>query len=110
MKTLFSTFAKEPEQLHICYDLQKDKMRIFKDSEFNCKDENLNCVFTLTSYLIGILHTLKIPYSLAKKRLMKAIFNDLSTGNNFNKNSNLYNVLVNEFGIKVRAFNNFVSC
>jgi hypothetical protein len=79
------------------------------DQEKFDNHENSIIVFTLTPYLIGILHTLQIPYSQAKRRILSAIDKDLSNCKNFTKKSNLYNLLVNEFGIKVRQFNNFVS-
>ncbi|MFM2344714.1 MAG: hypothetical protein RLZZ210_1325 [Pseudomonadota bacterium] len=109
MKTLHNRFSKEPSRLHIVYDYKNDKMLCIDQEKINYTDENLNIVFTLSSYLIGIMHSLKIPFSTCKSKIKKAIFKDLSSGKHFDRNSNLYNVLVYEFGIKLRNFNNFVS-
>jgi hypothetical protein len=107
MRTLTNIFQKEPTPLHIVYDIQKCKLIFVEQHNLDYFDKNLNIVFTLTSYLIGILHTLNVSFAQSKKQLIKAIDKDLSNDNSFNKNSNLYNVLVNQFGIKLKVFNNF---
>jgi hypothetical protein len=100
MKTLHKSFAKEPTPLFIVYDTENDKMLCINQEKFNYDDKTLKIVFTLTSYLIGMLRTLNIPFYKVKKRILSAINKDLSNGKSFDINSNLYNVLVNEFGIR----------
>jgi hypothetical protein len=99
-----------PDYLNIYHDIEKDKLVIMQ-SDVNVATtmsdydgdvpENYNIVFTLTPYLIGMLKTLKIPFYKAKRRILSAINKDLRKGNRlYDVNSNLYNVLVNEFGIR----------
>jgi hypothetical protein len=98
-----------PDYLNIYYDTQKNRLVILKSdvntittmSDYDCDiPEHYNIVFTLTPYLIGMLRTLKIPFYKAKRRILSAINKDLKQNNMLDRNSNLYNVLVNEFGIR----------
>jgi hypothetical protein len=105
---LAKLFSKEPKYLNIYYDTQKLKLVILEVSvnEYTTmsddlpNDENLNLVFILTPYLIGMLRTLNIPFYKVKRRILSALNKDLKKHTSFNKNTNLYNVLVNEFGIR----------
>jgi hypothetical protein len=68
-------------------------------------DDNLVCVFTINPVLIGMLRTLSIPFYKAKNRIISAINKDLSSDfikSIYDKNSNLYNLLINEFHLPIK--------
>jgi hypothetical protein len=116
MKTL--TIA-DVDYYNVCYNHSTNKLQIIKtgDNPFTCSyddnpndDDNLACVFVINPVLFGMLKTLSIPFYKAKKLIISAINRDLnsphcSNGKDlFNKKSNLYNLLVNEFGLKNLQF------
>jgi hypothetical protein len=112
MKTFNKLFDKQPNFLNIYYDTLKKKLVIFESrcidngsffSDDFPQNESLNYVFTLTPYLMGMLKSLNLPFYKVKRCVLSAINKDLSKGNMFDKSSNLYNLLVNEFGIKLKA-------
>lgn len=109
-KTYNRFFDQEPKYLNIYYDTEKFKLICLKeDSKFHNGNDNLNMVFTLTPYFIAIIQSLKIPFSKAKNIIIKTINIDIAEGNMFTENSNLYKLLVDEFGINLRTYNKFIS-
>jgi len=110
MKQL-SNILNKPEHYNIYFDSQKNKLVILKsdfadngivisdESYFN--DDNLIIVFTISPYLIGMLKVLNIPFYKAKRRILSAINKDLKQFKMLDKNSNLGNLLANEFGIRI---------
>jgi len=109
MKTL--TIPND-DYYNICYNPKTDKTQIVKtqldiftsDDDLATSDD-LICVFVITPVLIGMLKTLSIPFSKVKNLINKAVFKDIDQKKIFDKNSNLYNLLVNEFGLKNLKFN-----
>ena len=115
MKPLLNILKKEPKYINIYYHHAKDKLVCHQhrcnafielsDGYPDEKDENLSLLFTITPYMLGAIKSLKISFAEAKRRILTALFKDLSNPSPksciYDKNSNLYNVLVNEFGIKL---------
>jgi hypothetical protein len=69
------------------------------------EDDNLVCVFTINPVLIGMLRNLSIPFYKAKNRIISAINKDLSSPLVkciYDKNSNLYNLLIKEFHLPIK--------
>jgi hypothetical protein len=105
---LFHRFEKQPKPLHLIHDTETDKM--YFQHQVTYKHQTLNTIFTLTPYLIGYIRCLRdISFTVAKRLIIEAINKDLECSNNFDKRSNLYDVLVNKFGISVHYFRNFTS-
>jgi len=112
MKKLI-TQLKDPQYYNIYYNHSTDKLQIIKTSYCPFKfisdeipsDDNLVCVFTINPLLIGMLRTLSIPFYRAKNRIISAINKDLSSDyikSIYDKNSNLYNLLVNQFNLPIK--------
>jgi hypothetical protein len=110
MKTI-SNILNKPEYYNIYWDSQKNKLVILKSlnpdnntvlsDELYFDDENLTVVFSISPYLIGMLKVLNIPFYKAKRRILSAINKDIKECNMLDRNSNLGNLLLNEFGISI---------
>jgi hypothetical protein len=112
MKTLI-TKLKDPKYYNVYYNHSTNKLQVIKtaynpfrmiDDEIPV-DDNLVCVFTINPVLIGMLRTLSIPFYKAKNRIISAINKDLSSDfikSIYDKNSNLYNLLINEFHLPIK--------
>jgi hypothetical protein len=110
MKTLH---ISDEAYYNVCYNSQLNKMNIIKtntniftdisDDNWLEKDDNLICVFVINPVLVGMLRTLSIPFYKAKNLISKAIFKDVTEEKMFNKNSNLYNLLINEFHLPIKT-------
>jgi hypothetical protein len=82
--------------------IQKDKFFYNSfDNEESVNREDLILVFSISPYLIGIIKGLGIPFYKAKRRILSAINKDLKQFNILDRNSNLGNLLINDFGIEI---------
>ena len=78
---------------------------VISDDNLLEKDAKLICVFVINPVLLGMLKTLNYSFYYVKSKICKAIFKDIKQEKMFDENSNLYNLLVNEFGLKNLKFN-----
>jgi hypothetical protein len=101
----------DPKYYNVYYNHSTDKLEIIKTlhnpyttiSEEIPQDDNLACVFTINPVLVGMLQTLNISFCKAKNRIISSINKDLSSGLiSYEKNSNLYHLLVNEFHLPIK--------
>lgn len=107
-KHLFHRFEKQPVSLYLVYDDLTSDYSFITQYDTNYFSNNIHVLFTITPFLLGYFRGLKyISFTRIKTMIIDAVRKDINSCNKFDKNSYLFDVLVNKLAIKLYMFKNF---